>query len=68
MAHYKNTYQFESEIEAKAFVESERSNKCPSEDKYIYGPFFMDEDVIFKTMMEASTGKKWWQVGIEIYS
>ena len=68
MAHYKNIYKFDNESEAVAFCKSQRSNKCPSEDKYIYGPFFMDEDAIFKTMMEASTSKKWWQVDIEIYS
>lgn len=67
MAHYENTYKFESEIEAKAFVESERSNKCPSEDKYVSGPFFMDENVICKNMEWANTGKTWWQVDIEIY-
>jgi hypothetical protein len=62
MAHYKNTYQFASESEAVAFAESERSNKCPSEDKYVRGPSFMDENAISKNM-----GKTWWQVDIEIY-
>lgn len=65
--HTKNTYKFDNEAEAIAFAESNRSSKCPSEDRYVSGPFFMDEDVIFKTMMWASTGKKWWQVDVEVY-
>jgi hypothetical protein len=67
MAHYRDTYKFETETEAKSFAESERANKCPSEDKYIRGPFFMDENKIFKNMEWANTGNAWWQVDIEIY-
>jgi len=61
-------YKFDTESKAVAFANKQRLNKCPSEDKYVRGPFFMDEDIIFKSMMWASTGKKWWQVDIEIYS
>jgi hypothetical protein len=68
MAHYRNTYKFETEAEAIAFADNARANKCPSEDKYVTGPCFMDENVIFKYMEWANTGKTWWQVDIEIYS
>lgn len=65
--HTRNEYKFENESVAVKFATKERENKCPSEDKYISGPFFMDEDVIFKNMMWASTGKKYWSVTIEVY-
>lgn len=68
MAHYRNTYKFETKVEATAFADNTRANKCPSEDLYVSGPFFMDEDEIFKNMNRANTGKTWWQVDIEIYS
>lgn len=68
MAHYQNTYKFDNEAEAIAFADNARTSTCPSEDKYVSGPFFMDENVIFKNMEWANTGKTWWQVTVEIYS
>lgn len=65
--HYRKEFKFETEAAAAEFAKVQKENKCPSEDKYVYGPFFMDEDKIFKTMMWASTGKKWWQVSVESY-
>lgn len=65
--HNRTEYKFDTEAAAVEFTNKQKENKCPSEDKYIYGPFFMDEDVIFKTMLWASTGKKWWQVTVETY-
>lgn len=66
--HTNTKYKFDTEAEAKAFVEKQLANKSPIEDKYVRGPFFMDEDVIFKNMMWASAGNKWWQVDVESYS
>lgn len=68
MAHTRREYKFDTEDEAVVFANKEREFKCPSEDKYVKGPFFMDEDVIYKSMPWASTGKKWWSVDIEIFS
>ncbi len=65
--HSKKEYKFETEAEAAKFAEIERSNKCPSEDKYISGPFFHDDDEVFKNMMWASKGLKYWVVLVESY-
>lgn len=65
--HARNEYKFEDEIAAVEFANKTRENKCPSEDLYVSGPHFMDEDVIFKNMMWASTGKKYWSVTVEVY-
>lgn len=67
MAHYRNSYRFDTEEAAKVFAESERSDNCPIRDKYVSGPFFMDENVIFKHMEWANTGKTYWQVDVETY-
>lgn len=63
-------FKFESEAEATEFAKTERENKCPSEDKYVVGPLFMDEEEIFKdTSLSHMISKKskWWQVTIETY-
>lgn len=64
--HTVQTYKFETEADAQSFIEK-HLGKYPNEDKYIRGPIFMDEDKIFKHMIWASTGKKWWQVTVEIF-
>lgn len=66
--HTKNSHKFDNEAEAKAFADAERANKSPIEDKYVYGPFFHDDDVVFKNMMWASKGEKYWVVTVEAYS
>lgn len=66
--HNRENFKFETEAAAAEFVKRETDNRCPSEDKYVSGPFFMDEDVIFKNMLWASTGKKYWEVTVESYS
>ncbi len=68
MSHSCKTFKFETETEAKKFADTERANKFPNEDKYVSGPFYMDENVIFKTMPWANTGKTWWQVTVELYN
>ena len=65
--HTKNDYKFDTKEEAEKFADTQRSNKSPDEDKYIYGPFFHDDDEIFKSMMWASKGLKYWVVSVEIY-
>jgi hypothetical protein len=65
--HTCNNYKFETESSAIEFAANQRANKCPSEDKYVSGPVFMDENQIFKSMPWANTGKTWWQVTVEIY-
>lgn len=65
--HTNRSYEFDNEVEAKEFADNERANKAPHEDKYVSGPFFMDEDEIFKNMMWASTGRKYWKVSVEVY-
>jgi hypothetical protein len=67
MTHSIKDYKFETESEAIAFAAAQRENKCPSEDKYVRGTVYMNEDEIFKNMLWASTGKKWWQVTIEYF-
>jgi hypothetical protein len=67
MSHYRDTYKFETETEALAFAETQRKNSSPIEDKTVTGPFFMDENEIFKNWPGMSSGKTWWQVNIEIF-
>ena len=66
--HTKTDYKFDTEGEAQTFADAAKASKFPNEDKYVSGPMFMDEDVIFKHMLWASTHKKYWLVTIEIYS
>lgn len=63
----KTNYQFANEADAQMFADAERTNKSPEEDKYVSGPFFMDDDVTFKNMPWANTGRKYWSVVTEIY-
>lgn len=65
--HNRTEYKFDTETAAVEFANKQKENKSPSEDKYISGPFFMDEDIIFKNTKGVSTGKKWWQVTVETY-
>jgi hypothetical protein len=66
--HSNKIFKFETEIAAKEFVAEQKKNIWPHEDTRIHGPFFMDENVIFKNMEWANTGKTWWQVDIDTYS
>jgi hypothetical protein len=65
--HTKKDYKFDTEVEAQEFADRQRANKCPSEDLYVSGPFFHDDDVVFKNMMWASKGLKYWVVNVESY-
>lgn len=61
------TYDFETEAEANAFVDRIRADITPDEDKRIYAPVFVDEDVVFKNMPWRQTGKKYWRVEVVTY-
>lgn len=65
--HTKKEHKFQTEAEAQKFADFQLANKCPSEDLYVYGPFFHDDDVVFKNMMWASQGLKYWTVTVESY-
>ncbi len=65
--HMNNRYEFDDREKAHKFAEAERASRMPHEDKYIVGPMFMDVDEIFKHMMWASTGRKYWLVTVESY-
>lgn len=67
MTHSIKDYKFETEAEAIAFATQHRENKCPSEDKYVMGPVYMDDEVIFKGMSCVTSKAKWWQVTIEYF-
>lgn len=65
--HTTNSYHFETEEKAQEFVNRRKNRISPNEDTIIRGPYFMDDDVIFKDMMWASKGRKYWQVTVETY-
>jgi hypothetical protein len=67
MGRTKTDYKFETEAEATNFACKAREDKCPSEDKYVLGPYFMDENEIFKKMPWANEGRSWWEVTVETY-
>jgi hypothetical protein len=66
--HSLSDYHFETEVEAIAFATQQRANKCPSEDKYVTGPIYMDEEVILKDITWTTSKAKWWQVTVESFS
>jgi len=71
MSHNRTYHKFDTQAEAMDFAEAERNNKSPVEDKYVSGPFYIDEDFIFEDMPWApwaKTGKNYWAVDIETYS
>lgn len=63
----QNKYEFQSEAEATEFAAKVRFNKCPSEDLYVHGPVYMDEDKAFKNMAFVNPGRKYWLVTVESY-
>jgi hypothetical protein len=65
--HKIEEFKFKTEEEALEFASSQRANKYPDEDKYVVGPFFMDEEEIFKNMAWCNMKEKWWQVSIETF-
>ena len=65
--HTKNEFKFDNQEQAQQFADAQLANKSPIEDKYISGPFFHDDDEIFKNMMWASKGQKYWAVIVEVY-
>lgn len=65
--HTNNTFKFDTEEKAKEFADTERAFKNPAEDRYVYGPHFHDDDEVFKNMMWASKGLKYWVVTVEVY-
>lgn len=67
MAKQSTIYKFDTEELANEFVADQKAKQSPDEDLYIYGPTFFDEDVIFKHMSWASTGKKYWEVTVVTY-
>jgi hypothetical protein len=67
MTHVLKDYKFETEAEAEAFAKSQREYIDPSEDKYVMGPVYMDDEVIFKNCSWNTSKEKWWQVTIEYF-
>lgn len=63
-----DTYKFETEAEAQAFVDRVRANKSPIDDVYISGPTFMNGKEVYHNMTWAEGyNKTWWSVRIETY-
>ena len=67
MAQYVKDYKFDTQLEAEAFARAEKENKCPSEDKYVMGPVYMDDEVIFKDISWNTSTAKWWQVTVQTF-
>lgn len=71
MLYMKGEYKFANEIDATEFVSKQETEKVPNEEKYISGPFFMDEEKIYNSIDFAEDqpelNKSWWHVEVEIY-
>lgn len=69
--YMRGEYKFANEVDAFEFVNKQELDKSESEEKYVSGPFFMDEKKIYDSIdfpegVPALT-KSWWQVEVEIY-
>lgn len=70
MAHSNKEYRFDSEAEAREFADKHRANVMPHQDKYVYGPSYIDGDTLFAGAM-APPGyvpESYWVVTVEVYS
>jgi hypothetical protein len=67
MSHTHTVYKFQTENQAKDFIEYIKSKNVSIDDNYIQGPFFMDSSEIFKGWFSSATKETWWQVTIESF-
>jgi hypothetical protein len=65
--HTLDSYKFQTQDEALAFANLQRNNSSPIEDKYVRGPFFMDDEVTFKCDSYNFSKEKYWVVTVEIF-
>lgn len=65
--HQVKEHKFDTKEKAENFANLQRLNTYPGEDRYVRGPFFLDDDEIFKNIPGASQGRKYWIVTIETY-
>lgn len=63
--HTITTHKFDLEREAQHFAQQHRQSIVPGEDKYVLGPYWMDNEQILRGHSWNRSTAKWWQVTIE---
>ncbi len=69
--YMRGEYKFATEVAAAEFVNKQESDISASEEKYVSGPFFMDQKKIYSSIdfpnEVPGLNSTWWQVEVEIY-